>query len=488
MHLPPIPFKLLRKLRTRFKKTRDRLRGNSQEHTLVYASSKRLVRIDIDRHGLLLGNPLVVDCDCASAEALPTLLPRALMILPRPARKLWVLYEGLPYYTFLSLPTFQVADVKPEQLRQALLFELEQVAGIAVENKELAYSLMDEEDGMNNYAVSLAPAKVFELLQKAVRKAGCRLYGLAYAGAVPRRLNQGARPGLWARLEFWANGVVGLQGNESGVLRVQSFQEVSAKRLETELERWLKALGFNQGIETLVTVRGLNAPLLGDTPLSLDNRDDLDGWLHAWASVIATSDVSAVPFFRPTVSPEQELNMSIGLATAALLLCLAHYAWYSQQRHVAEVERDRLKKTEEQIKGLNEAIHKQQEKRDGIAKAMDKTKGQHASLPLVLDILRQRPTVLLRELALHRSDDLVLERIVTERDTVVVDGTALKPAVANDLSSLMEPRMNALGWQIAPPEKKDLGLFPGGGPWSFTLRLTDNGLAGFALPKEGQKK
>ncbi len=482
MNWPIASFKPILALRDRFAKVSAKLLGNRPQHTLVYAGRKRVLRVDVDRQGVFIGNPQIVDCDCASADALPTVLPRALMGLPRPARKLWVLYESLPFYT-LSLPSSQVTDVKPEQLRQALLFELEQVAGVGTENKQLAYSLLGAEDGMNNYSVSLAPAKVFEQLHKVARKSGCRLYGLAYAGAVPRRLRLDVPPGPWARLEFWANGVVGLHGTEAGVAGVQSFQEVPAKRLEGELERWLKSLGFSQGIEILVTAPGMDAPMLGDIPLNLEIRDNLDEWLQAWASVVAVGGVVNVPLFRPTVTPEQELNMTVGLTAVAVAVCLGHYGWYSHQRNGLEVERDRLKKVDQQIKSLNNAIKKQRDKREGIVNSLDKIKG-HVSLPLVLDALRQRPAVLLRELALHRSDDLVVERLAAEKDAVVVEGTALKPAAANEFSALLEDQMKALGWRIAPPEKKDMGLFAGGGPWSFTIRLTDNGLAGFELPKE----
>ena len=478
--------KPLKALLTRIDKARDKLRGNRPQHTLVYVAKNRLLRVDLDREGRFIGNPLIVDCDCATADALPTVLPRSLMGLPRPARKLWVLYEALPFYT-LSLPSSQVTDVKPEQLRQALLFELEQMAGIGADNKQLAFSLFANEDGMNHYTVSLAPAKVFEQLQKSARKSACRLYGLAYAGAVPRRLHLDVPPGPWARLEYWANGVVGLHGTAEGVQGVLSFQEIPAKRLESELERWLKSLGLSVGIETLVTAPGINAPLLGDIPLSLENRDNLEEWLQAWATAISTGSLSGVPLFRPTVTPEQELNMTIGLASAALALCLVHFGWYHHQSTLMEGERDRLKKTEQKIKTFNEGIKKQQEKRDGIVKALDKIKGQHVSLPLVLDALRRRPAMLLRDLALHRTDDVVVERIVAEKDAVVVEGASLKPAAANDLSALLEPRMDALGWRMAPPEKKDMGLFAGGGPWSFKMRLTDNGLAGFVLPKQAEK-
>ena len=179
--------------------------------------------------------------------------------------------------------------------------------------------------------------------------------------------------------------------------------------------------------------------------------------------------------------------MTIGLATAALAVCLVHFGWYHHQSTLMEGERDILKKTEQKIKTINESMKKQQEKRDGIVKALDKIKGQHVSLPLVLDALRRRPAMLLRDLALHRTDDVVVERIVAEKDAVVVEGATLKPAAANDLSALLEPRMDALGWRMAPPEKKDMGLFTGGGPWSFKMRLTDNGLAGFVLPKQAEK-
>ena len=478
--------KPLQALRSRYEKISAKLLGNRPQHTLVYVGRNWLLRVDVDREGLPLGNPLFVDCDCATADALPTVLPRALMSLPRPARKLWVFYESLPFYT-LSLPSSQVMDVKPEQLRQALLFELEQLAGVGVDNKQLAFSLLGTEDGMNNYTVSLAPAKVFEQLHKVARKSGCRLYGLAYAGAVPRRLRSEGQSGPWARIEYWANGIVGLHGTNEGSLGVQSFQEIPAKRLESELERWLKSLGSSSGIETLVTGPGLNAPLLGDIPLNLENPDNLNEWLRAWGSVIATGSLSGVPFFRPTVTPEQELNITIGLTAVALLICLGHYGWHARQLSGLEVERDRLKKVDQRIKALNESTHKQQDKRDGIVKTLDKIKG-HVSLPLVLDALRRRPAVLLRELALNRSDDLVIERITAEKDTVIIEGTDLKPSAANDLSAQLETQMNAIGWRSAPPETKDTGLFTGGGPWSFKMRLTDNGLAGFTLPNEGGKK
>jgi hypothetical protein len=472
--------------------------------TVIYVNRKRLVRLDLDRKGVAVYR--TVESGCRGPDALASVLPRALSGAPRPARKLWVLYDGLAYYT-LSLPSGQIAGLELGMLRQAIQFELEQVMGVSTLNKELAFALLNEEDGISHYVVALGPQNFFDKVHKAAKKAGCLLAGIAHAGAFPSRLTEIAPETAgqpeevgdedadqdeidalalvvpWSRLELWPELAIGISGSGARVQTIESF-----RRQEADLARWLRAQGASGPDELLIAEGGEPPQSPGRAQFDLRGTEALEQWLARWARAIAGKQLDGVALFAPGITPEREMMLSAGLAAAVLAVALGHYGWYGFQNMRLTEEKKQLASVEQQLKTLRDTTAKSREKQAQLQKTVDALKKQHLPLEQVLALLRTRSTRLLDMLAHYSGDEVVIEDIHGEKDDIVLQGVALRPSEANRLYDALERNLKNESLSAAPPEKKELKLLDGGGPWEFVIRLTDGGLAGFTLQAEGDKK
>ncbi|HYE36083.1 hypothetical protein [Methylocaldum sp.] len=459
-----------------------RLRPSSATHTLIFAGTKEVVRADVDAEGAI-GVPEVYDKACEGIEKLPEIVAFVAAEAGKKfGRNVWVLCDGLSTHS-LSLPTVQTAGVADDLLTQALLFELEAATGFPTAGRDLAFALVGSEDDMNQYWVSLAPQNVFKRLQAAVGKAGGRLSGLLHPGGLPLRLSDGT--GDWWRLEYWPETVFGIAGTGEKAASVQAFQP----RAQRDLERWRKRLSASARAEQLGSgaVQEMEAEI---AHFHLEDEGDLPRWLGAWVKLLAAAEAPAVPVFRPKAHPHREYFLMGGLAAAALVICVSHFGWFSVQANRAQTQLDELTKAEAEMKTLRDAIKKKQEEHDKLRKEMDALEGSQASLPAVVNALRERPAVLLKALADHRSDGIVIDEIATAQSEIVVRGIALRPSEANRLASSLHEHLQALGWDVAPAVSNDLKYLQDGGPWGFEIKLRDSGLEGFSRlsAASGRKK
>jgi cell division protein FtsB len=451
-----------------------RLRAPGPVHTLIFAGTKEVVRVDVDAAGAI-GVPEVFDRACKSIEELPEIVAFVAAEAGKMrtfGRNVWVLCDGLSIHS-LSLPTVQTAGVADDLLIQALLFELEAATGFPTVGRDLAFALVGSEDDMNQYWVSLAPQDTFKQVQAAVGKAGGRLSGLLHPGGLPLPLSDGS--GDWWRLEYWPETVLGLSGAGEKADAVQTFQP----RAQRDLERWRKTLPAGARVEQLGSgaVQEMEAEI---AHARLDDEGDLTRWLGAWAMLLTAADAPAVPVFRPKAHPYREYFFMGGVAAAALVICISHLGWFSVRANRAQVQLEVLKKTEAEIKTLRDAIKKKQDEHDKLRKEVAMLEGSQASLPAVVSALRRRPAVLLKALSEYRTEGIVIDEIATDQGEIMVRGIALRPSEANHLASLLHDRLQFSGWDVAPSLSNDLKALPEGGPWGFEIKLRDNGLEGFS--------
>jgi len=459
-----------------------RLRSQGPAHTLIYAGAGEVVRTDADAEGAI-GLPEVYDRACEGVEKLPeTVAFVAAESGKKFGRNVWVLCDGLSTFS-LSLPAVQTAGVADDLLIQALLFELEAATGYPTAGRDLAFALVGSEDDMNQYWVSLAPQDTFKRIQAAVGKAGGRLSGLLHPGGLPLPLSDGS--GDWRRLEYWPETMLGIAGRGDKAESVQTFQP----RAQRDLDRWRKRLPPGARAEQL----GYGAVQeMADeiAHFRLDDEGDLPRWLGAWVRLLTAAETPAVPVFRPKAHPHREYFFMGGLAAAALAVCVSHFAWFTVQANRAQSQLDELKKADAEMKTLRDAVKKKQDEHDRLQKEMAALEGSQASLPAVVNALRERPAALLKALAEHRGDGLVIDEIATNQGEIAVRGIALRPGEASRLASSLHDRLQSMGWDVAPAVSNGLKVLPDGGPWGFEIKLRDNGLDGFSrLPAEnGEKK
>lgn len=461
-------------------------------HTLLCVTLAETVRVDADAEGMPLGESVSRPFDCAVAAKLPEAVDMALAAGPKPGRKLWVLYEGLALHTLLA-PTAQVAGMEDAQLEQALRFELDG-NGVAVRADErMAIALVGSENAMNSYTLCLAPGGVLDGLRRAASKRGSVLAGLAHPGGLPSSLIGAAD--AWLRLEYWGDTVVGVAGLADGQHRWSVFRSgAQSAQFQRELGRWRKTLREPYAEESLAWRGGASDGLVrhdadwAAVGVWLDRADDRQRWLQAWLKEIVAGEGRAqwsLPMLRPPVFSLPEPAIMAIAGVLALAVCLGHYAWFSHQATVARAETEKLKKAEGDMKTQQEAIRKTEEERGKLEKISRLQDESRDAIPRVVRALKERHGRLLHEVAVHRPDQVVLERLNATREGAELEGVTLDSYQVDKMADMLAGPLAALGWRVEPPVRDDLKTFSGGGPWHFVVKLRDGGLDGFAANPPG---
>lgn len=124
---------------------------------------------------------------------------------------------------------------------------------------------------------------------------------------------------------------------------------------------------------------------------------------------------------------------------------------------------------------LRKSVTNDRDRYEKLRQTLDKLKGDSSLLPRMIDTLQQRPARLLETIARGRPENLLLEEIGQEGDTVRISGISLDSLSANVLAAYLEDHLTGYGWEIGTPAKKSMQAFEDGGPWEFTIALRDLG-------------
>ena len=190
-------------------------------HTLLFITEVKTFRLDVDKTGVMSGNPEMIAVNCASPAKLADCIGTIAANSGPLGRKLWLLCIGLPI-TLLSLPSMQVEGVDEATLIQALQFELEGLTGQPSLDMQLAYQLLSNKDEMSTYWVSQINQLQFEDVSKAVKNAGSHLSGLINPAALPLSL-QNPEQDDWLRVECWPHQLAALRQSPEDGFSLQLF-------------------------------------------------------------------------------------------------------------------------------------------------------------------------------------------------------------------------------------------------------------------------
>lgn len=444
-------------------------------HTLLVVMADKSYRLDADKHGTALTELQEIDAGCALPAKLPGCIKGLADATGALGRKTWVLFAFLPMQ-LLTLPAMQVAGVKDDVLLQALQFELEGVTGQATAGQALAYRLFNAQDELNQYWLTYIDALTLEDVNAVLRKAGSTLGALLHPGGLSAYIGNPAQS-AWLRIEAWPEQVLALS-SVNGDSDMRSFA-FDTRHWQAALESWWSRAPGNTATETLLYNR---IEVLPETQrvFHLHTVDDAALWLSLWAQTLIAQKTPPMPLLKPPPLFNYELAASIASGAAVLLLCLAHLLWNLKQTNYYEAETAQLKQTEQSMQALRKQITALQDEQTKLDAKLAKLRSDIEAIPKTLAALRQRPVKLLEALAQGRPQDLVVEEIASNQDAVTVKGVTLQAGLANQLSAHLETQLSGLNWQVAAPAKEDMHLFEGGGPWSFSLALQDQGLAASA--------
>ncbi|MGR8941736.1 MAG: PilN domain-containing protein [Gammaproteobacteria bacterium] len=459
-------------------------RNKRPPHTLLFVTEEKTFRADADRRGILLGEVETIEHGSKTTAHLARAFARIADGTGPLGRTLWILFMRLPAL-LVSVPTMQVRDVEPALLTQALQFEAEGMTGMSALESMVAFSFLQADNDMSDYWLAQIEQLAWDDLHKAVRQRKCRLGGVLNPGALPLALSD---PGAdeWLRLEAWASQLIAVHRSEARAgLQVFGFD---SPHWRAELEQWLRDQEAVKVSETLLNSRIEMLPPT-DRLLSLHNESDMTAWFGLWAQCLIRERGEGAAVLRPAGQVNMDAVWMGGSAIAALLLCGLHAGWFVYQQGYFENETKRLTQVEKDMVALRKQITEIGEQKDKLGTRLSKSSAEADSIPGTIRKLQERPALLLQALADNRDERLIVETLNSQGDQVEIGGVTLQPHIGNQLAGALGESLRDLNWKVDLPAKQNMELFDGEpGPWSFTLKLADQGIPGFAGPKPEAKQ
>jgi septal ring factor EnvC (AmiA/AmiB activator) len=173
----------------------------------------------------------------------------------------------------------------------------------------------------------------------------------------------------------------------------------------------------------------------------------------------------------------------IGSGVLALVLCSSHAGWMLYQTRSYEIDLAQLNKAKQEMDSYRKAINENQDKIDKLQVERLRLTDNTNSIPDAMVALKQRPATLLKIISLHSPDDVVIEDIKQNEKRLVITGVALRAELGNQLATMIEQPLAAVGWKVTEPNSHSLDTFgKDQGPWEFELILEDLGLKSFLKP------
>jgi len=451
-------------------------------HSLLFIDQAFCCRLDVDKHGAPLGELLRFEFGCEQPQALAASLQQLLETSPASGRTAWVLFSGLAMH-MLSIPSVQIEGVDQTTLKQVLLYEIEGLTGDTALDAELGMRLLGSQYELMDYFTVSVPQLVLDDVLKTLKQHGSKLGGLLHPGALPTALGAPDADD-WLRLEAWSGQVLGLRKTALDSLQVKQFAAGSAQH--SEIEDWMNA-GNNAGWrETLQASASLELlPETGNTR-SFEQPETIGNWLTAWArALIVSKDESQLTLLKPQSRFDRELMFMVASGAAAFVVCAAHLGWTLYLGNYYQAEITRIEQGMSSIDALRKSLATQRTELSALREAIAGLKKYEHSMPRLITVLQQRPAQLLTVLAISRPDKLVIESIDTGIDGIVIKGVTLEASQANQLASSLKTQLHDAGWRIVSPTKKNMNLFESGGPWSFEIKLNDQGVDSFEIGDSG---
>ncbi len=449
---------------------------NRPAHTVLYITEAKTFRVNCDRKGVILGDIAVVEVDCPSSNGIPGCLDKIVSQSGRFGGKTWILYARLTSYA-ISLPSVQVEGVDKATLANAIEFEFEGLTGLSVNKSHLSYHLIGSADDMSSYWVSLIAQETFVKTKESLLRHKTRLGGIMHPGGLPFLFSDPEAPSWW-RIECWPTTVFLLAKNPDTGLSLQIIQTQQQANWSDEVDHWILEIGAVDQTETLLNNRIEMLPET-DQRYRLAPDEDLLFWMGQWAQHLIRHDRIQVPVINPQKSVDSEILYMVGGGLAAVVLCGGHFGLHWYLRNDYQAGHQRLTQIQQEMKTARDSLSQVQKEFEELDSQTSSLAQNVDKIPQAVQSLQQRPEALLRILAAHAPQDLVIETIYKESSGYVVTGVSLQPQWVNLLASAIEPQLKRLGWQLLTPTRQDMQLFASGGPWEFTFKLLDKGLAAF---------
>lgn len=406
-------------------------------------------------------------------DDLPSLVEAALVLGPKPGRKVWVLATDLWTQT-LAMALRSTAKLSEEDLTRALSFEVETLSGISAFESVVGYTpVPSNKENERCFWVLQVRSGDRDQIDEIVRKAGSKLGGIGHPGGLPVPLTP-AEEGdpSWQRVELWPDVIVCLHGAPPQPVQVHLINaDPQQERWHAEEEDWRNRMGSVRRREMLLTSGELVTFKDDGQPALHEEAEPARlAWLTAWAKELNKGTV-AVPLVRPLPQPMSDgLRLAIAGCLAAVLagLCWGHYV-FAQLFQLAPA-RAEIRRLQEPIQ-LMADLDQQASKLD---KDLAELRKQTEALRQTNDTLlaqRQRLARLLAALAEHLPDDLLIQKIDGDIGAPCIHGLCLRESQANQFAARLAQALPG-DWQVKETRLKAQEKFTNGAPFAFQVHLS----------------
>lgn len=188
-------------------------------------------------------------------------------------------------------------------------------------------------------------------------------------------------------------------------------------------------------------------------------------WLETWITRLESGELPVITPPAPAPSPNRFLYAGVALAAVAVGLVFLLTGWYSQRRKDLETLNAAFGSATRDLTSIN--------LRTGELGKEQATLEQGKNERDRLVVRRGAILALLKALATHRSDEIVVRQIKSEGPSgLLLSGLALEAGAVDELGIVLTQALRGVGWSVQPRHKTGTNRLPNGGPWEFTLIVT----------------
>ncbi len=379
-------------------------------------------------------------------------------------------FETSVWSQIVSVPRRSIEDIRPEELQNALKFEVETLSGVEAENSALGiFRLRDDDLSQASFWINVATSELFESVSQTLKAYGAKWVSLAHPAGFGTESGRG-----YQRIELWENVAVLV---EKGVPQV----------IAGLTPLWQEQLGVDSSTDgkkqksIFVQSEQLAGDELSDfRVLSLDDEETLKLWLTAAAARGQSDSVNSFPLVKTfdqvvttsTLSTTFYRLLSVGMVS---LFCFWHWNWLDgKQEHTAqeivELEQPALDK-----RGFDQQLAQAVEQHSKLKQDANDAKLKMKKIEHLLDFQKGRLGELLAQLKRLRTEDLVIRKIELHESGIVVSGLALKSSSAPELANQLTSAVKPVGWNVDSASQVGKNQLKDGGPYEFSILLEDVG-------------
>lgn len=381
-------------------------------------------------------------------------------------------FETSVWSQIVSVPMRSIEDVQPDELQNALKFEVETLSGIDAINASLGITRLNSDDPtVATFWVNVVASDQFDVITELLKSRGAKWIGVAHP--LGFSVDSFLTPKNKKTVELWESVAA-------------SFDQRRPLNVVGRTGRWTEQLNFaspEDAVENALII-AQHGSYLSDWKSSEQYVDlSEEAPLKSWLQAAARRAIAGIGDFPLVKTSDQVASTSVlsstfyRVAAAALvgLFCLWHWNWLDSSEQKVELETKKLLQPETDKRNFDSQLAQVLEQRSKLEQDANETQLKIKKLEFLFEFQTERLGELLALLKKHRTPDLVINRIDPHENGIVVAGLSLNGTSAPELAKRLRVDARPLGWQIHPPTQNGEKKMVSGGPWQFSILLEDVG-------------